>query len=104
MSESTPMPEEERSSTDAMKPETQGGGNGHDQAFQDMASGQQSQSENHEEPRQETYRVESGDTLSAIAERFYGNANDYMRIYEANRDKLENPDTIRPGQELVIPR
>ena len=51
-----------------------------------------------------TYTVKSGDTLSAIAERFYGNANDYMRIYEANRDKLENPDTIRPGQELVIPR
>jgi nucleoid-associated protein YgaU len=97
------MPEEERPA-DAMNPETLGG-NGHDQAFQDMANSQEPQAEtNHEEPRQETYTVESGDTLSAIAERFYGNANDYMRIFEANRNKLDNPDVIQPGQELVIPR
>jgi len=52
----------------------------------------------------ETYTVQSGDTLSAIAERFYGNADDYTRIFEANRDKLDNPDMIQPGQELTIPR
>jgi nucleoid-associated protein YgaU len=55
-------------------------------------------------PAQETYRVESGDTLSAIAQRFYGDAGAYMRIFDANRDKLDNPDMIHPGQELVIPR
>ena len=50
-----------------------------------------------------TYTVQSGDTLSKIAKNFYGNANDYNRIFEANRDKLENPDKIQVGQELVIP-
>ena len=49
------------------------------------------------------YTVQSGDTLSKIAKDFYGNANEYNRIFEANRDKLESPDKIRPGQELVIP-
>ncbi|WP_232664230.1 LysM peptidoglycan-binding domain-containing protein [Pseudonocardia sp. TRM90224] len=52
-------------------------------------------------PEQRTYVVESGDTLSAIAERFYGNANDYRRIAEANG--IANPDLIHPGQQLVIP-
>jgi nucleoid-associated protein YgaU len=58
----------------------------------------------HVEAQQETYRVESGDTLSAIAQRFYGDAGQYMRIFEANQDKLDNPDMIHPGQDLVIPR
>lgn len=51
-----------------------------------------------------TYQVQPGDTLSKIAKEFYGNANDYNRIFEANRDKLESPDKIRAGQELVIPQ
>src|ERR1700756_2581272 len=46
------------------------------------------------------YTVQSGDTLAKIAKQFYGNANDDNRIFEANRDKLESPDKIRPGQEL----
>jgi LysM repeat protein len=50
-----------------------------------------------------TYKVQPGDTLSKIAKQFYGNANDYNRIFEANRDKLSNPDQIQVGQELVIP-
>jgi nucleoid-associated protein YgaU len=50
-----------------------------------------------------TYTVQSGDSLSKIAKQFYGNANDYMRIFEANRDKLKDPNRIQPGQELVIP-
>ena len=49
------------------------------------------------------YTVKSGDTLSKIAKQFYGNANDYNRIFEANRDKLKDPDKIQVGQELVIP-
>lgn len=52
---------------------------------------------------QRTYKVQAGDTLSKIAKDVYGDANKYQRIFEANRDKLENPDKIRPGQELVIP-
>ena len=54
--------------------------------------------------RGRSYTVQSGDTLSKIAKEFYGNANDYNRIFEANRDKLESPDKIRAGQELVIPQ
>lgn len=49
------------------------------------------------------YTVRPGDTLSKIAKEFYGNPNEYNRIFEANRDKLENPNKIRAGQELVIP-
>ena len=54
-------------------------------------------------PSSRTYRVQPGDTLSKIAKQFYGNANDYNRIFNANRDKLDNPDKIQAGQELVIP-
>ncbi|MBB3763333.1 peptidoglycan-binding protein LysM [Sphingomicrobium lutaoense] len=49
------------------------------------------------------HTVESGDTLSAIAKKYYGNANDYMRIFEANRPMLSDPDKIYPGQVLRIP-
>ena len=50
-----------------------------------------------------TYTVKSGDTLSKISKEFYGNANDYMKIFNANKDKLSDPDKIKPGQELQIP-
>jgi cell envelope opacity-associated protein A len=50
-----------------------------------------------------TYKVQPGDTLSKIAKQFYGNPNDYNRIFTANRDKLSDPDKIQAGQELVIP-
>jgi nucleoid-associated protein YgaU len=50
-----------------------------------------------------TYTVKSGDSLSKIAKEQYGNAGDYMKIFEANRDKLSDPNKIQPGQELVIP-
>lgn len=51
----------------------------------------------------QTYKVQPGDTLSKIAKEKYGNANDYMKIFEANRDKLSDPNKIQVGQELVIP-
>jgi len=50
-----------------------------------------------------TYTVKSGDTLSKIAKEFYGNANEYNKIFEANKDKLSSPDLIKVGQELNIP-
>ena len=50
-----------------------------------------------------TYTVKAGDSLSKISKEFYGNSNQYIKIFEANRDKLANPDQIKPGQELVIP-
>jgi LysM repeat protein len=51
----------------------------------------------------QTYTVKSGDTLSKIAREFYGDANAYMTIFNANRDKLSDPDKIQAGQQLVIP-
>jgi nucleoid-associated protein YgaU len=50
-----------------------------------------------------TYTVQSGDTLSGISKRFYGDAHQYMKIFEANKDQLKDPDKIQPGQKLVIP-
>ena len=52
----------------------------------------------------ESYTVQSGDTLSEISRRYYGNPNEYMRIFYANRDKLNDPDQIQVGQQLVIPK
>lgn len=50
-----------------------------------------------------TYTVQAGDTLSKISKQFYGNGNDYMKIFNANKDKLQDPDKIKPGQKLTIP-
>jgi nucleoid-associated protein YgaU len=47
--------------------------------------------------------VQPGDSLSKISQHFYGNANQYMKIFEANRDKLPDPDKVRAGMELNIP-
>ena len=50
------------------------------------------------------YEVKAGDTLGAIAQRFYGKASLYPKIFEANRDILTNPDLIKVGQKLKIPK
>ena len=50
------------------------------------------------------YTVKSGDTLSAIAKRYYHDANRYSAIFEANKPMLSDPDKIYPGQVLRIPR
>jgi len=54
-------------------------------------------------PAERSYTVQDGDNLSAIAEHFYGSPNEWNRIYEANRDVLDDPDLIQPGQTLRIP-
>lgn len=51
----------------------------------------------------ETYEVKSGDSLSKIAKKFYGDANSWKRIFEANKDIVKNPDLIQPGWKLRIP-
>ena len=51
----------------------------------------------------QTYTVNKGDTLSKIAREFYGSANRWHEIYDANRDQISNPDLIQPGQVLKIP-
>lgn len=54
-------------------------------------------------PSTRTYTVKSGDSLSKIAQHFYGDMMQWHRIYDANRDQISNPDLIHPGQELKIP-
>jgi LysM repeat protein len=50
-----------------------------------------------------TYMVQARDSLSKISKQFYGNPNQYLKIFEANKDKLSDPDKIKAGMELVIP-
>jgi nucleoid-associated protein YgaU len=54
-------------------------------------------------PAANTYTVQPGDTLWKIAKQFYGEGNAYLKIFEANKGLLKDPDHIYPGQELVIP-
>ena len=51
----------------------------------------------------DSYVVVAGDSLSKIAKRYYGDANQWNRIYQANRDQITDPDLIHPGQTLKIP-
>jgi nucleoid-associated protein YgaU len=52
---------------------------------------------------QQSYTVQSGDSLSKIAKRIYGDANKWHAIFAANRDQIKNPDLIQPGQVLTLP-
>ena len=74
-----------------------------DKAKADML---QQQKEMMKEAKEVTkYTVAAGDSLSAIAKKFYDDAGAYMKIYEANKDVIgDNPDLIQPGMELVIPK
>ena len=58
-----------------------------------------------EEPEEkaEIYEIVSGDTLGGIAKRYYGKASAYMKIFEANRDIIDDPNKIYPGQKIRIP-
>ena len=51
----------------------------------------------------QTYTVARGDSLSKIAKTVYGDANRWRDIFEANRDQIDNPDLIHPGQVLKLP-
>lgn len=56
-----------------------------------------------DEVPEQTYTVVKGDNLSKIAKHFYGKASAWPKIFEANRDLLDDPDRIKPGQVLKIP-
>ena len=58
-----------------------------------------------EEPEEkaEIYEIVSGDTLGGIAKRYYGKAGAYMKIFEANKDIISDPNKIYPGQKIRIP-
>lgn len=51
----------------------------------------------------EYYLIKKGETLSAIAKQFYGKANQYRKIFEANREVIKDPNRIFPGQKIRIP-
>ena len=51
----------------------------------------------------EYYVIKQGDTLSALAKKFLGNANDYPKIFEANREVIRDPNLIFVGQKIRIP-
>jgi LysM repeat protein len=57
----------------------------------------------HDQVTSSRYTVRQGDTLSSIARRFYGNAADWPRIWDANRSVVPNPNVIRAGMVLTIP-
>jgi nucleoid-associated protein YgaU len=56
-------------------------------------------------PQQTTrdYTIQPGDSLSKIAKRYYGNAGEWQKIYQANKDKIKDPNMIYPGQKIIIP-
>ena len=56
------------------------------------------------EPQVEYYEIKSGDTLGAIAKRFYGKASAYTKIFEANREVIKDANKIYPGQKIRIPK
>lgn len=49
------------------------------------------------------YTIRSGDSLSKIAKQFYGDASDWQKIYQANKDTIKDPNMIFPGQKIKIP-
>ncbi|WP_207435581.1 LysM peptidoglycan-binding domain-containing protein [Sabulibacter ruber] len=56
------------------------------------------------QPAFDTYTVKSGDSLSKIAKNFYGDAQQWHKIHQANLDKIKNPDLIEVGWQLKIPK
>ena len=56
-----------------------------------------------EKEKFDVYEIVSGDTLGAIAKRFYGKASLYTRIHEANKELIPDPNKIYPGQKIKIP-
>ncbi len=55
------------------------------------------------QPKVEYYIIQKGDSLSKIAKHFYGNANEYPKIFEANREVIKDPNLIFPGQKIRVP-
>jgi len=69
----------------------------------DFSNVQSGSSSSNDTTSSRSYVVVKGDSLSAIAKREYGDAKEWRRIYEANRDIIKDPDLIYPGQTLRLP-
>ena len=68
--------------------------------FSDVQSGSSSTAP---ADQKKSYTVQFGDSLSKISKHVYGDANKWHAIFDANRDKIKNPDLIQPGQVLTLP-
>jgi LysM repeat protein len=68
-----------------------------------IVSGGSSQLTSKDEHTLQSYTVEKGDSLSKIAQKVYGKASLWRQIYEANQDRIKDPDLIYPGQVLRLP-
>ncbi len=66
-------------------------------------SSQPAQSAGQQSGGRRKYVVQPGDTLSSIAQKFYGHANEYMKIFDANQDRIQDPNKMRAGEEIFIP-
>lgn len=71
--------------------------------FSNVSSGVESTARTTSAPTLQTYTVVGGDSLSKIAKKFYGDATQWRHIFEANQDRISNPDMIQIGQVLKIP-
>lgn len=71
--------------------------------FSNVQSGSSTVSSNRTPTAGTTYVVKPGDSLSKIAQHHYGDPNAWHRIYEANKDRIRDPDLIQPGWELRLP-
>ena len=71
--------------------------------FSDVESGSSSTAPSPSTATERTYTVQKGDSLSKIAKREYGDAQQWRRIFEANRNLIDNPDLIYPGQVIRLP-
>ena len=71
--------------------------------FSDVEGGSSSTASSPSTGLGRTYTIKEGDSLSKIAKREYGDAQQWRRIYEANRDIIKDPDLIYPGQVVRIP-
>jgi len=71
--------------------------------FSDVQGGASSTAPDTQPTPSQTYTVKSGDSLSKIAKHLYGDPDKWHAIFDANRDKIKNPDLIHPGQVLTLP-
>jgi nucleoid-associated protein YgaU len=71
--------------------------------FSDVEGGSSSTASSPTTGMGRTYTIKKGDSLSKIAKREYGDAQQWRRIFEANRDIIKDPDLIHPGQVVRIP-
>lgn len=85
-------------------PDTSGGGGGGGKAdFSNVQGGSDTVADTGGGGGQQSYTVEKGDNLSTISKRFYGKSSYWKQIFDANRDTIENPDLIYPGQTIKLP-